>query len=144
MARSDDVPQRRHRLTLWTTNPDPARVISVEASVGDTHEPELLVVSLDDTLEDLADAGRVVLLLRLRLERAELARHERPIEGAERPGDRAAIPEHVRLVERLPGWVVLLPVAVARSRTGGHDDPRLGTLDAGQPRVACLDELSVL
>src|SRR5438046_4547214 len=48
------------------------------------------------------------------------------------------------LVEGLTGWVVLLPVAVARLRIAGHDDSRLGAVDARLPRVACLDEVSVV
>src|SRR5205823_4402471 len=48
------------------------------------------------------------------------------------------------LVEGLTGWVVLLPVAVARLRIAGHDDSRLGAVDPRLPRVACLNEMSVL
>src|SRR5437763_14607775 len=48
------------------------------------------------------------------------------------------------LVEGLTGWVVLLPVAVARLRIAGHDDSRFGAVDASLPRIACLDEAPVL
>ncbi len=50
-------------------------------------------------------------------------------------GDRPALAQHVRLVERLARRVVLLPVAVARLWMRGHDDPRLGAVDAREPGV---------
>src|SRR5437879_238527 len=52
--------------------------------------------------------------------------------------------EHVCLVQRLTGWVVLLPVAISRVRVGRHDDPRPRAVHARPPRVARLDEASML
>src|SRR5436305_7144992 len=121
---------RRPPPGLAEAKPLPRVAVRSGGSARHADEPELLVVSLDDPLEDLADPGDVVLLLRLRLERAELARHERPLERAVRHRDRPAIAEHVRLVESLAPRVVLLSVVVARPRVGGHDDPRLGAADA--------------
>src|SRR5438093_13273637 len=97
---------------------------------------------LDHPLLDLAHPRDVVLLLRLWLQRAELARHQCSFEGAVRDLHPPAGSENVRLVERLTGWVVLLPVAVARPRVAGHDDARLGAVDSRLPRVARLDEAS--
>src|SRR5262245_55954249 len=123
--------------------PAPQNFRKVGASAGQANQAELLPVPLDDPFEDLADAGDVVLLLGLRLERTELARHDRLLEGAVRHRNRAALAEHVRLVQRLAGRVVLLPVAVAGLRVRRHDDPRLRAVDAREPRVARPDEAAV-
>src|SRR6266545_561384 len=48
------------------------------------------------------------------------------------------------LVESLTGWVVLLPVAVARLRVAGHDDSGLRAVDPCLPGIACSDEVSML
>src|SRR5438067_9337192 len=101
------------------------------------------MVAFDDALADLSDSCDVLLLLRLRLQRAVLARHERPFERAVRDADRAADSEHARLVERFAARVVLLPVAVARPWVCGHDDSGLRAVDAGSPRVARPDEAAV-
>ena len=102
------------------------------------------MVPLDDTLHDLPDPRDVVLPLRLRLERAELAGDEGPLEGPVRHLDGAAVAEDVGFVESFAGRVVLLPVAVTRPRIGGHDDSGLGAVDSGPPGVARLGEPSVL
>src|SRR5689334_22968707 len=101
-------------------------------SMRHRHQHERLVVSFDDALGDLPHAGRVLLALRLRLERAGLRGDQHMLERAVRRR-RAAGPDDARLVERLPGRVVLLPVGVAAARTRGHDDPGPGAVDAGLP-----------
>src|SRR5262245_15536100 len=113
------------------------------SSVGDTDELELLVVTGDHPLGDLADPRLVVLLLGLRLQWAAFAGDEQMGEAAVRHGLAAVQPEHPGLVERLSGRVVLLPVGVPRLRGGRHDDAGLAAVDAGQPGVAGLDQLAV-
>src|SRR3954469_11052127 len=110
----------------------------------DAHEPEFLVVALDHALEDLADSGDVVLLLRLWLQGAELARDEWVRERPVRHLDGSSPAQDAGLVERLARRGVLLPVGVTRPWVGRHDDSGLGTAHAGSPRVARLDEAPVL
>src|SRR4051794_32076440 len=99
--------------------------------VGHTDEAELLVVALDDLLHHLAEPGRVVLLLGLRLQRAALARDQQArVIAAVRNGRAPVEAQHARLVERLAGRVVLLPVGVSGLGMAGHDDPGLAALDA--------------
>src|SRR5207244_523907 len=102
-------------------------------------------MALDHALLDLAEPGRVVLLLGLRLERAVLAGDQQPgVLAAVRRRGGAVEAQDVGLVEGLAGRVVLLPVRVAGLRVAGHDDPRLGALDPRLPRVARGDKTTVL
>src|SRR3954469_15128150 len=114
-----------------------------ERSARHADERERLVVALDHSLRDLADACDVVLLLRLRLQRAALEGDERPPEAA--VGDRhgPAPADDPGLVERLTGRGVLLAVGVAAPRAARHDDPRPPALDAALPRVARAHEAPV-
>src|SRR5207249_9367461 len=41
-------------------------------------------------------------------------------------------------------WVVLLPIGLAGLWAARHDDPGLGAVDAGLPRVGRLHELAVM
>src|SRR5262245_46610875 len=102
------------------------RQSSGRTSERDANELELLVTSLHHPLLNLAETGDVELLLRLRLERAELARDQRIPVCTVGHADGTAHAEDVGLVERLARRVVLLPVAISGPRMGGHDDPGLG------------------
>src|SRR4051794_21198918 len=113
----------------------PSGSSTARASPGPAHEPERLVAALHHPLGDLADAGGVVLLLRLGLDRAALAGDEGAAVGAGGHGDAAAAAEHARLVERLAAREVLLAVGVAGARAARHDDPRPAALHAAQPPV---------
>src|SRR5207244_9936964 len=104
---------------------------------------ELLVVALDHPLGDLAKPRDVVLLLGLGLERAELARDQRVL-GSGVWDLHARTAENTCLVESLTGWVVLLPVGVARPRIGRHDDAGLRAVYPRLPRIACLGEAAML
>ena len=64
----------RFRSTAGHTRPQARRAVAT--SVRDARELKFLVMAPDHTLQDLANPGDVVLLLRLWLERAELARHQ--------------------------------------------------------------------
>src|SRR5262245_55065582 len=112
-------------------------------SARNAHELELLVVALDHLLRDLADPCGVVLPLRLRLQRAAFGGYEQPrVRAVWHPqGPRQA--EDARLVERLSGRVILLPIGLADRRCGGNDDPGLRAVDAGLPRIARGDEVAV-
>src|SRR4029079_13985445 len=111
---------------------------------GYAHELETLVVALGDRLLDDADAGSVELVLgRARLEGAGLDRHERLLEGAFGNLDGLLRPRHARLVEGVPG-VVLLAVGVPGSRVTGHDDPGLGAVDSRLPGVGGARQGSVV
>src|SRR5690349_19403039 len=85
-------------------------------SAGHPHQPERLVMTPDHTLGQLADALRVVLLLGLRLQWAPLTGDQHVVVGPGRHGHALGVAQHPRLVEGVPGRVVLLAVRLARLR----------------------------
>src|SRR5436190_10169273 len=136
-----------HRLRRRATRavPDQTPEAGLTSSaLCDADQLEPFVAALGHLLLDLADSGHVVLLLKLRFDRAPLDCGERLPKGPVRHFHAHAEPEHAPLIQRAAGRVILLPVHLVRLRVAAHDDPRLGSVDPSLPGVTCADESAVL
>src|SRR5215210_9532382 len=94
--------------------------------------------------QDGPDAARVELELEdLRLERVVVGGDQDVVEVSERSLGLLVDAQHLRPVLGL-ALVVLLAVGQSRRGIGGHDDPRLGAVDAGLERPLPRGDLAVL
>src|SRR3954453_16892885 len=111
-------------------------------SVRDGHQLRALLAHGQRLFLDHTHAAGVVLPLELVVDRAVFAGDERLPEGTVGNLQRAAAPEHARLVERV-ARCVLLPVGLSRLGLGEHDDARLAVAYTGFPGAVIPDPATV-
>src|SRR5438093_7636421 len=142
-ARSRVLPSAAALFVLLRNRPGGGRAWT-RPSVRYPDELDLLVVAAHGLLLDVTQSGHVVLVLRdagVDL-RAGLHRQQGARVGPGGHFDGPAAAEHPSLIESV-AREVLLAVLDAWLRGAGHDDPRLGPVDACLPGVAHLHEVAV-